>query len=107
MASLVHQRCFHHSAREAAGRCPECGQFYCRECITEHDERIICATCLTRLTNRSAARRTAMVWLWNTAQFGGGIFLAWLFFYLAGQVLLLIPSSFHEGALWYNSWWQQ
>jgi hypothetical protein len=29
-----------------------------------------------------------------------GFLLAWLFFYLVGRILLLVPSSFHEGTLW-------
>ena len=107
MASLVQQRCFQHAAREAAGRCPECGRFYCRECITEHEERIICATCLASLTRKDTRRRSMAAWFWGAMQLGTGLFLAWLFFYFVGQMLLLIPSSFHEGALWYNPWWQQ
>ena len=48
-SALTHQRCFHHSHREAVARCPECRQFYCRECVTEHDYRVICATCLKKI----------------------------------------------------------
>src|SRR5687767_4226891 len=107
MASLVHQRCFHHAAREAAGRCPECAKFYCRECITEHEDRIICATCLAKLTQKRTTGRSIALWFWSALQLTGGVFVAWLFFYFVGQVLLLIPSAFHEGALWYNPWWQQ
>ena len=28
-----------------------------------------------------------------------GLFIAWLFFFYLGQLLLSIPSSFHEGRL--------
>ncbi|MCI0613826.1 rhomboid family protein, partial [bacterium] len=37
------QRCFFHSQREAVVRCPECGRYYCRECVTEHLDRLLCA----------------------------------------------------------------
>jgi hypothetical protein len=33
-----------------------------------------------------------------------GVFAAWFFFYLAGQALLSIDSSFHEGTLWQGNW---
>ena len=36
MSNLIHQRCSNHPGREAAVRCPECGRFFCRECVTEH-----------------------------------------------------------------------
>jgi hypothetical protein len=29
-----------------------------------------------------------------------GLLMAVLFFYWAGQLLLLIPTSFHDGTLW-------
>ena len=46
MTALAHQRCFNHALREAAARCPGCGNFFCRECVTEHDDRVLCAACL-------------------------------------------------------------
>jgi hypothetical protein len=33
-----------------------------------------------------------------------GLILAWFFFYLIGQGLLSLPSSFHEGTLWHIKW---
>jgi hypothetical protein len=29
-----------------------------------------------------------------------GLLLAWLFFYYAGRVLILLPSAIHEGTEW-------
>jgi hypothetical protein len=29
-----------------------------------------------------------------------GLLLAWLFFYYAGRVLILVPSAVHEGTEW-------
>jgi hypothetical protein len=37
-------------------------------------------------------------------QFIGGSVLVWLFFYYLGQMLLELPSSFHEGNLWPDGW---
>lgn len=100
MEALAKQRCFNHSHREAVARCPECGRFYCRECITEHEDRVLCARCLERLhrPRQKTVRRFRP--LIRTIQAGLGIMIAWLFFYWAGKILLALPSSFHEGTLW-------
>src|SRR3954469_6971134 len=97
MAALAHQRCFQHSLREAVARCPECRQFYCRECITEHDDRVICATCLRKITATPEARRVSFAWLLPLVQVTMGMIVLWLFFYLFGAALLSIPSQYHEG----------
>jgi hypothetical protein len=99
-ATLIHQRCFNHSLREAAARCPECGHFYCRECITEHEDRVICATCLGKLVKPPLTQRATFLWLVRTAQVCAGVLTACLFFYLVGRALLSIDSSVHEGTIW-------
>jgi hypothetical protein len=104
MPSLIHQRCFNHAAREAAARCPECGRFYCRECITEHGEKVICAACLRKLAQPRFTQRRGFVGLLRAAQVAVGLITLWLFFYLAGLGLLSIPSDFHEGSIWQGRW---
>jgi hypothetical protein len=106
MPSLVQQRCFHHSLREAVARCPECRHFYCRECITEHEDRVICATCLRRLTAAVETRRVSFAWALPLVQLSLGLSVVWFFFYLFGATLLSIPSSFHEGTVWIDQWWK-
>ena len=106
MPSLVHQRCFHHSLREAVARCPECRQFYCRECITEHDDRVICATCLRKLTAAAQERRSPLAWTLPVLQLGLGLGILWFFFYCFGATLLSIPSTYHEGTIWMDRWWK-
>jgi len=105
MSALVHQRCFHHSAREAVARCPECRHFYCRECITEHDDRVICATCLRKLTENVAPKRISFAWALPLVQWSVGLCVAWIFFYFVGSALLSIPSQYHEGSVWMDRWW--
>lgn len=100
MTALARQRCAIHPTREAAARCPQCGDSFCRECITEHDDRIICASCLRQLT--AAAERTTQArrnW-WPLAQLGAGLLSAWVVFYIVGQVLLGLPEEFHDDTLW-------
>ncbi|MGB8355531.1 MAG: rhomboid family protein [Chthoniobacteraceae bacterium] len=99
---LIAQRCHHHGDREAVARCPECGLFYCRECVTEHDDRVICASCLRKSSGTVKSRRQRFAWLGRLLVCGVGILVAWLFFYSMGRLLLLTPTSFHEGTLWEN-----
>src|SRR5882672_1876313 len=99
MSTLIHQRCFHHALREAVARCPECRQFYCRECITEHDDRVICATCLKKITVATETRHVSFAWLLPLTQLSMGLAVAWFFFYLCGATLLSIPSQYHEGTV--------
>lgn len=104
MQNLAYQRCFNHAEREAVARCPECGQFFCRECITEHDDRVVCAACLKKLARVPLARRPAFVALVRLGQCALGLLLAWFFFFAIGGRLIRLPDSFHEGTLWRASW---
>src|SRR2546426_1150950 len=104
MRSLSHERCFNHSLREAAARCPQCRQCYCRECITEHDGRVIWAACLQRLVGVPLTRRSGFVGMMRAWQLLLGLATIWLFFYLLGETLLSVPSSFHDGAVWKPNW---
>jgi hypothetical protein len=98
---LTQQRCLHHPVREAVARCPECGRFFCRECIVEHEDRVVCADCLKRLAQVAGKRGPRLAWL-SRIGFGAlGLLMAWLFFYEVGRLLLLIPTSFHDGTLWH------
>jgi len=104
MTSLVHQRCYHHPAREAVARCPECRRHFCRECVVEHGDRVLCAACLRKLVASAPVTRH---WLRPLLQLAGAVSggtLLWLAFYLLGQLLLAIPLTFHEGTLWQSTW---
>ena len=107
MQNLATQRCFNHALREAVARCPQCADFFCRECITEHDDRAICAACLSKLARKSPLPRRTFAGLVHAAQCLLGIMLAWFFFYLIGEGLLSLPTSFHEGILWKANWWDE
>lgn len=104
MQNFTYQRCFNHAVREAVARCPECRQFYCRECVTEHDDRVICATCLKKLVRVPLLKRPAFVGLLRAVQCIAGVFLAWFFFHLVAELLLKLPADFHEGTLWTAGW---
>lgn len=102
MPELAQQRCFNHAAREAVARCPGCGHFFCRECITEHDDRVICAACLRKLARVPLLQRRGLSRLLRVGQCLLGVVLAWFFFYLVGEALLALPASFHEGTFWHR-----
>jgi len=104
MRSLSDQRCFNHAFREAVARCPSCRSFFCRECITEHDDRIICAECLRKIAAAPQKKAQSFPGLMRAAQFLLGLLAAWFFFYLLGESLLSLPNSFHEGTLWKANW---
>jgi uncharacterized protein (DUF983 family) len=104
MQDLAHERCFNHAAREAVARCPECGRCFCRECITEHEDRVVCAACLKKLTYKPLTQRPAFVHILRLAQCALGILVAWFFFFLLGEGLLKMPDAFHERTLWQANW---
>ena len=97
---LAHQRCYNHGKREAVARCPECGRYFCRECITEHESRVVCASCLADLTGQKKKRSSSFTMAARLFQLLFGLLLVWLFFYTLGQGLLALPTSFHEGTVW-------
>ena len=106
MAELTDQHCYNHPRREAVARCPECGRFFCRECVTEHDRRMLCSQCLER-ENRGCRgkNRVRIISLLPAIQGLCGFVLLWYLFYLLGLTLLAIPHTFHEGTIWQSNWW--
>lgn len=100
MATLARQRCFHHGSREAVARCPHCRRFFCRECITEHGHRVICAACLAELADAQAKRRRRLSTAVTILAAALALLFVWGTFALLGRVLLNIPSRYHEGIVW-------
>jgi len=45
-----------HPLREAAARCPHCGGTFCRECVTDEDDKLACPPCLRRMTRPPAPK---------------------------------------------------
>jgi hypothetical protein len=93
--NILDQRCLNHALREAAVQCPSCKRFFCRECVTEHEGRMICVPCVTALTRseKRTARTARAKWAVMAL---GGILIAWLVFYYLGLTLARIPSKFHD-----------
>src|SRR6266568_1167600 len=104
MQNLTYQRCFNHATREAVARCPSCGQTFCRECITEHEGRVICAACLRKLARVPLLQRRGFAGVIHCGQALLSLVVAWFFFYAIGEILLTLPASFHEATLWKSGW---
>src|SRR5580658_10096129 len=86
----LQQRCWNHEAREAACRCPACGRSYCRECVSEHEGRLLCAACLSGVTaglepDSGRVRKSA-----PTAMVAAAVLLAWLTYWAAGESVMAL-----------------
>ena len=97
----LQQRCWNHDAREAVCRCPACGRSFCHECVTEHQQRLLCAACLGGIAATGQSRNSA----WRSLLTGGmllaGFLLAWIFFYGAAESLSFFTER-AEQASWQN-----
>jgi len=103
MTSVALQRCWNHHTREAIARCPECSRSYCRECVVEHEDRIICSGCLAKLTAEKE-KTSSTTWTFRPLlRFCAtlmGILVAWLLYFSLGRVLLSVPDEWHADAIW-------
>ena len=97
---LAEQRCLRHIEREAVARCPQCRYFFCRECITEHEDRVLCADCLAKILRGREKPHSRLTQVATALFSASGVALAWLFFYFLGELLARAPASFHEGTIW-------
>lgn len=89
-------------------RCPACHRFFCRECVTEHDDRMLCSRCLAQLAATGPDRSSRWIAaLMIPMQLISGFLIIWFIFYLTGLMLLAIPHTFHEGTIWQADWWRQ
>ncbi len=102
-AGLTQQRCLSHEEREAVARCLECVGFFCRECITEHKDRVLCSACLRRVTAPSVKAPGHFGFVWPLVLWLFGVVVAWTFFYGVARILVAIPTNVHDGKIWERS----
>jgi len=95
----LQQRCWNHDSREAVCRCLACGRSFCRECVTEHESRLVCAGCLRKLVEAAAVRRGRMRRMASTALMLAGLLLAWGVFFAAGESMIALREH-AERAEW-------
>ncbi|HSI87331.1 MAG: rhomboid family protein [Candidatus Methylacidiphilales bacterium] len=99
---LSRQRCAYHTSREAVARCPECRRFYCRECVTEHDDRLLCASCLKKAAAREDEVKPSAAFAYIRSGLGVvlGFGVAWMFFAMLLVFLASLPTSFDFSETW-------
>ena len=85
-------------------RCPSCQRYFCKECATEHEGRLLCAGCLAKLTAAASVTSTGQQPLRKFAKVAGwvmaalsGLLFTWLVFYYLGAGLARAPFDFHTG----------
>ena len=100
MSAITHERCFNHALREAAARCPQCRRYFCRECVTEHDDRVLCTICLKESASRPQRRGNQAALLVKVVCCIAGLITAWFFFFMMGDMLNSLPNKFHKAVLW-------
>lgn len=97
------RRCVRHEVREAAARCPGCTRDFCRECVVDHEGKLLCAGCVAKLAAAPvAAPGSRWPGIRRVAGLGFAVAVAWTAFFIVGKVLLAIPTAVHEGTIWKN-----
>jgi hypothetical protein len=92
--SIARKRCLNHPSREAVARCTACDRYFCRECVSEHDDRIFCARCLKDVDPVCEKRPSSGLLL--AVQALAGLLFLWASFHVAGKALLAIPPPVHQ-----------
>lgn len=95
MTAFAAKRCFVHPGREAASFCMACRRPFCRECVTEHDGRLTCASCIAKLDTAESRRTQRFARLGTATSVLAAVAFSWLFFYMLGRACLLVEPSRH------------
>jgi hypothetical protein len=101
MMAGFEQRCWNHEGREAVCRCPECGRSYCRECVSEHQSRLLCAACLTRVSQATVRERSSLRRLAAPLLALAGFLLAWMVLFGAGESIIILAERAEQSS-WQN-----
>ncbi len=96
---LKHTRCEYHGDREAAARCPECSGFFCRECVTEHNGRMLCLKCLRKNLDSLRGKGKGLGFYMMAAAFLISMMSSWYFFFQISVFLASIPQKYHDGSV--------
>jgi hypothetical protein len=99
--ALLQQRCWNHDAREAVCRCPSCGRSFCRECVTEHESRLLCAACLRNTARVDRAHAALLRRFAPALMTAAGVILAWAIFFGAAESIVTITER-SERMAWEN-----
>jgi hypothetical protein len=102
--AALRRRCVRHETREAVGRCSVCAGGFCRECVTEHEDRLYCGPCFTLQVagvRRVAAPSKFNAGFWRRVALTIGSLVCLVAgAYALGRLLAAIPADFHDGKVW-------
>jgi hypothetical protein len=101
MSDLARQQCFNHPGREAGVRCPACHRDYCRECVTEHDDRYLCSGCLRALAAKGGGTQRRVRVPVGAILGLLGVLTAGSVYYAAAEYLVIRSSADHAYRLWH------
>ena len=66
---------------------------------------MLCAGCIRGLIEAAPKKSLRYQGLIQSGQFLLGFLIVYVMFYYFAEVLLAIPTDFHEGTLWKTDWW--
>ena len=101
MSPALHQHCWNHEGREAVCLCPVCRRGFCRECVTEHESRLVCAACLRTIARSRPAAVRRRGWAGAAALTLAGVVLSWFLLFTAGEALMTFSARLERTA-WPN-----
>lgn len=95
-------RCARHPEREAAAKCPACQQPFCRECVSEHEGRLLCAACLAKVAAAEAShrRKRDLAPLRRRLATAVSFLALWFLAHLLATTLARIPVNMHDSTVW-------
>lgn len=88
MSGLAAARCLNHEAREAVSRCKSCGKYFCRECVTIFEGRMMCAACVRSVSGQQRDATRTGLGVSGAALAVAGLFSTWFVFYAAAWMIL-------------------
>ena len=94
----LHQRCWNHEVREAVCRCPGCSRSFCRECVTEHEARLLCAACLEAESRAGRPRRRVMSGAAIATVALASLLFTWAFFFSLGEIIMSLNARLEQTA---------
>jgi hypothetical protein len=92
------RRCFHHSGREAVGRCTVCRRDFCAECVTDHDDRLVCAHCLAGFAARPPEGRGGLKRVGAAVGTAFLLLAGWCLFFVVLRTVAVLPVAVHDSA---------
>ena len=95
MPALDSQLCWNHENREAVCRFLGCRRSFCRECVTEHNGRLLCASCFAAAIPAAKSRSGSLRKLATPLLLASALLLGWLVYWGFGEVVI---GLFHRNA---------